>query len=318
MRDPSRVRAPAPGSLTDCNSGKQPALRRAARPSLPPPRHAYNPASHRPDLPSSTAAPPWPGRAGRHSSGSPARPGRRRAQHPDPAAAQQPAQVDQGAVLVQRPGRESQNERSRGQDRGVGRRRLGVACSAPVLSTGTPPLPPGHACGPKSPDSHRVVWGLTSRPPVPVRLALVTLRSPSGSFPFVRLPLVSRRPASSGSLPSAVTIRFGPPSVSLRVPFPFSNPYASSPALRFGGHWSRTARTEVTSSGGKDVPAFVERDSGRLPPGASRAAARAPPRKLPPRLQGAARPRPRSAPGGVISAAVMNRPRSPLPWDPRR
>jgi len=50
------------------------------------------------------------------------------------------------------------------------------------------------ACGPKSPDSHRVIWGLTSRPPV----------SPAGLppvppfarrvIPFVRLPLVSHRP----------------------------------------------------------------------------------------------------------------------------
>ena len=60
------------------------------------------------------------------------------------------------------------------------------------------------ACGPKSPDSHRVVWGLTSRPPVhPVGLPPVS-RLPAGFFPFVRLTLVSLRPAFSGCSPSAV------------------------------------------------------------------------------------------------------------------
>ena len=50
------------------------------------------------------------------------------------------------------------------------------------------------ACGPKSPDSHRVVWGLTSRPPVPLRASSgfpfarldLPLRPPSPGFPFVR------------------------------------------------------------------------------------------------------------------------------------
>ena len=74
------------------------------------------------------------------------------------------------------------------------------------------------ACGPKSPDSHRVVWGLTSRPPV----------SPAGfppAFPFARriLPL---RPAVSGLLPSAVT----------RSGFPFAFPpgFLSLRSPRFG------------------------------------------------------------------------------------
>ena len=47
------------------------------------------------------------------------------------------------------------------------------------------------ACGPGSPDSHRVVWGLTSRPPVPLRAFLrfpvcppgSPLRPPSSGFP---------------------------------------------------------------------------------------------------------------------------------------
>ena len=109
---------------------------------------------------------------------------------------------------------------------------------------------PVRACGPKSPGSHRAVWGLISRPPV----------SPSGFppgfpssalrfFPLRPLPLVSLRPASSGSFPSAVTVRFRSPSVSLRVPFPLSNPDASTPAGRFRGRWSRAARTKVTSFG---------------------------------------------------------------------
>ena len=46
------------------------------------------------------------------------------------------------------------------------------------------------ACGPKSPDSHRVVWGLTSRPPVSPAGFPPVSRLPTGFFPFVRRPLV--------------------------------------------------------------------------------------------------------------------------------
>ena len=53
---------------------------------------------------------------------------------------------------------------------------------------------------------------------------------PPGLFPFVRLPPVSLRPALSGSVPSAVAVRFGSPPVSLRVPFPLSNPHGSAAA----------------------------------------------------------------------------------------
>ena len=84
---------------------------------------------------------------------------------------------------------------------------------------------------------------------LPFRLSSGFPSSALRFFPFVRLPLVSLRPASSGSFPSAVTVRFRSPSVSLRVPFPLSNPDASTPAGRFRGRWSRAARTEVTSSG---------------------------------------------------------------------
>jgi hypothetical protein len=73
------------------------------------------------------------------------------------------------------------------------------------------------ACGPKSPGSHRVVWGLTSRPPVPPAGFPPASRLPAGYFPFLRLPPVSRRPAFSGSVPSAVA----------RSRFPFGFPPAS-------------------------------------------------------------------------------------------
>ena len=109
---------------------------------------------------------------------------------------------------------------------------------------------PVRACGPKSPGSHRAVWGLISRPQVsPSGFPPVSHRLPSGSspsaaflwFPIGRRPLVpSLRPSLSGSVPL---------SVSLRVPFPLSNPDASTPAGRFRGRWSRAARTEVPSSG---------------------------------------------------------------------
>ena len=78
------------------------------------------------------------------------------------------------------------------------------------------------ACGPGSPDSHRVVWGLTSRPPVPPAGFPPVSRLPAGFSPVARLPPVSRRPAFSGSSPSAVAQVPVPLSVSLRVPFPWA------------------------------------------------------------------------------------------------
>jgi hypothetical protein len=75
------------------------------------------------------------------------------------------------------------------------------------------------AGGPKSPDSHQVVWGLTSRPPVPLRAFLrfpVCPPGPSPSSAFLWFPFVRRSPVCSlRPLPG-----FGSPSVSLRVPFP--------------------------------------------------------------------------------------------------
>ena len=103
-----------------------------------------------------------------------------------------------------------------------------------------------NACGPGSPDSHRVVWGLTSRPPVPPAGFPPVSRLPAGFSPFARLPLVSRRPAFSGSSPSAVArfrFPFGVPPGSL----PLSNLHHSAAAGRFRRRWSRAARAKVTS-----------------------------------------------------------------------
>jgi hypothetical protein len=69
-----------------------------------------------------------------------------------------------------------------------------------------------------------------------------------GLLPFARRPLVSLRPAFSGSVPSAVAVRFGSPPVSLRVPFPLSNLHGSAAARRFCRRWSGAAGTKVTSS----------------------------------------------------------------------
>ncbi len=102
------------------------------------------------------------------------------------------------------------------------------------------------ACGPKSPDSHRVVWGLTSRPPVSPAGFPPVSRLPAGFSPVARLPLVSRRPAFSGLSPSAVArfrVPFGVPPGSL----PLSNLHDSAAAGRFRRRWSRAARAKVTS-----------------------------------------------------------------------
>jgi hypothetical protein len=102
------------------------------------------------------------------------------------------------------------------------------------------------ACGPKSPDSHRVVWGLTSRPPVPLRAFLrfpVCPPGPSPSPAFLWFPFVRRSPVwSLRPLPGS-----GSPSVSLRVPFPLSNLHVSAAVRRFRRRWSRAAGTKVTS-----------------------------------------------------------------------
>jgi hypothetical protein len=71
-------------------------------------------------------------------------------------------------------------------------------------------------------------------------------RLPAGSLPFVRLLLVSLRPAFSGLVPSAVArfrFPFGFPPGSL----PLSNLHVSAAAGRFRRRWSRAAGTKVTS-----------------------------------------------------------------------
>ena len=76
-----------------------------------------------------------------------------------------------------------------------------------------------NACGPGSPDSHRVVWGLTSRPPVSPAGFLRFPVCPPGSPPspaFLWFPFVRRSPVRPlRPLPGSSS-----PSVSLRVPFP--------------------------------------------------------------------------------------------------
>ena len=84
-----------------------------------------------------------------------------------------------------------------------------------------------------------------------------------GSSPFVRRPLVSLRPAFSGSFPSAAA-RFRFPSVSLRVPYPLGNLHVNAAAGRFRGRRSQAAGTKVTSSaattspGSRDPPALSD------------------------------------------------------------
>ena len=103
-----------------------------------------------------------------------------------------------------------------------------------------------NACGPKSPDSHRVVWGLITRPPVSLRAFLRFPGCPPGSSPssaFLWLPFVQRSPVVPfGRCP--VPVPFGSP----QVPFPLSNLHVSAAAARFRRRWSRAAGTKVISS----------------------------------------------------------------------
>jgi len=89
--------------------------------------------------------------------------------------------------------------------------------------------------------------------------------SPSSAvlrFPF--------RPAFSGSVPSAVAVRSGFPSASLRVPFPLSNAHASTPKGRFRRRWSRAVGTKVTSS--RRDPWLRSARNTKCSPGADRVA----------------------------------------------
>jgi hypothetical protein len=117
------------------------------------------------------------------------------------------------------------------------------------------------ACGPKSPDSHRVVWGLTSRPPVSPAGFPPVSRLPAGSLPFVRLLLVSlvrRSPVRSLRPLPGFRFPLGFPPGSL----PLSNLHVSAAVRRFRRRWSRAAGTKVTSPaattspGSRDPPAL--------------------------------------------------------------
>jgi hypothetical protein len=102
------------------------------------------------------------------------------------------------------------------------------------------------ACGPGSPDSHRVVWGLTSRPPVPPRAFLRFPVCPPGSPPspaFVWFPFVRRSPVRPLRPLPGFRFPFGVPPVSL----PSGNLHDSAAEGRFRRRWSRAARAKVTS-----------------------------------------------------------------------
>jgi hypothetical protein len=102
------------------------------------------------------------------------------------------------------------------------------------------------ACGPGSPDSHRVVWGLTSRPPVPPRAFLRFPVCPPGSPPspaFLWFPFVRRSPVRPLRPLPGFRFPFGVPPGSL----PLSNFHHSAAWGRFRRRWSRAARAKVTS-----------------------------------------------------------------------
>ena len=122
------------------------------------------------------------------------------------------------------------------------------------------------ACGPRSPGSHRVVWGLTARPPVPLRAFLRFPVCPPGSPPSPAVP----------GFPSSGVLRFGPfgrcpVPVLRRFPSGFpslSDLHVSAAAGRFRRRRSRAAGTKVTSPaattspGSRDPPA-LQMGSGR-------------------------------------------------------
>jgi hypothetical protein len=121
-------------------------------------------------------------------------------------------------------------------------------------------------CGPRSPGSHRVVWGLTARPPVPLRAFLRFPVCPPGSPPSPAVP----------GFPSSGVLRFGPfgrcpVPVLRRFPAGFpslSSLHVSAAAGRFRRRRSRAAGTKVTSPaattspGSRDPPA-LQMGSGR-------------------------------------------------------
>jgi hypothetical protein len=99
------------------------------------------------------------------------------------------------------------------------------------------------ACGPRSPDSHRVVWGLTSWPPAPLRA-------------FLRFPVCPPGPSPSPAFPWFPVLRRSPvrplrPLPGFRFPSGFpsaGNAHASAAARRSRSRGARAAGTKGTSS----------------------------------------------------------------------
>ena len=120
-----------------------------------------------------------------------------------------------------------------------------------------------NACGPGSPDSHRVVWGLTSRPPVSPAGFPPVSRLPAGFSPFARLPwfpFVRRSSVRSLRPLPGFRFPFGVPPVSL----PLGNLHDSAAGGRFRRRWSRAARAKVTSPA---AAAPLRRDPSRTADG---------------------------------------------------
>ena len=104
-----------------------------------------------------------------------------------------------------------------------------------------------NACGPGSPDSHRVVWGLTSHVlRFPPRAFLRFPVCPPGSPPspaFLWFPFVRRSPVCPLRPLPRFRFPFGVPPGSL----PLSKLHDSAAEGRFRRRWSRAARAKVTS-----------------------------------------------------------------------
>ncbi len=134
---------------------------------------------------------------------------------------------------------------------------------------------------------------------------------PPGSSPVVRRPLVSLRPAFSGSFPSAVA-RFRFPFGFPPGPFPLSDLQGSAAAGRFGRPWSRAAGTKATSNAAP--PARIVR-SARTPDG-QRPGTKGCRHRIAcyerPRAQDTAAPEPPRSAGAKTQVALRNRlPRQP-------
>ncbi len=144
------------------------------------------------------------------------------------------------------------------------------------------------ACGPRSPGSHRVVWGLTARPPVPLRAFLRFPVCPPGSPPSPAVP----------GLPSSGVLRFGPFG---RCPVPvlrrFPSGFPSLSNLHVSGLWGNLW--------GAVTLALPRAGSAGAGPG--RQGPRSPVLPRPPRLDHAIRPHCRWAAAGHDGIPPQNR-----------